>query len=142
MKKRIILWILCGVAILALTALFVWWSGKTVFLPKVQGEEIACITVRDGSNGQIMELEQSEDISYLIEAIQNLSFQEDGLSLFHMGTWFTLTFIDEMGAEVDQLIVNGAETIRKDPFFYRTESGALQPVLDYLCAIEEKEGAQ
>ena len=61
--------------------------------------------------------------------------QREKLSLGYMGTRFRLTFYDDSGVPLETLIVNSANTIRKDPFFYRDPDASL--CLDYLVSLED-----
>ena len=135
MKKK------CGYILVAvvvlLAAVFVWWNRETTFLSSVTAEEVSAVAVRDGHTGKAFEVTAEEEIAYMVREIKSASFHRDGLSLFRMGTWFTLSFLDEQGAVAGEFMVNGAQTLRKDPFFYQTETGTLQDLIDYLCAIEE-----
>lgn len=135
MKKK------CGYILVAvvvlLAAVFVWWNRETTFLSSVTAEEVSAVAVRDGHTGKAFEVTAEEEIAYMVREIKSTSFHRDGLSLFRMGTWFTLSFLDEQGDVASEFMVNGAQTIRKDPFFYQTETGTLQDLIDYLCAIEE-----
>ncbi len=135
MKKK------CGyifvAVVLLLAAAFVWWNRETTFLSSITAEEVSAVAVRDGHTGKIFEVTAEEEIAYIVREIKSASFHREGLSLFRMGTWFTLSFLDEQGDVAREIIVNGAQTIRKDPFFYQTETGNLQNLIDYFCATEE-----
>ncbi len=135
MKKK---YVVSGIVALVLIITLVWWNGETVFLRSLSPEDISVITVRDGHTGNIFEISGEEDISYIVKNIQNQSFRKGGISLFRLGTWFTLSFCDKNGNAVNEFILNGAQTVRKDPFFHRTETGNMQQVLDYIDAIEER----
>lgn len=134
-KKHRLVW---GIAVLLLIAALVWLRGETAFLDSVSPEDVAVIAVRDGNTGQRFQARAPEDIAYLVENLQGHSFRRDGLSLFRMGTGFTLSFSDANGHVVGELIVNSAQTIRKDPFFYRLQDGDMQNLLDYLRALEKE----
>ncbi len=135
MKKK---YILLGIIVLLLVAAIVWWNIPTTFLASVDANEIVSIHIRNGNNGNIFEIESQEDILYIVDSIQKQSLEKDGVSLFHMGTLYTLSFYNGDGKIISKFIVNGNDTIRKDPFFYRTNSGGLQRVIAYLGTLEEK----
>ena len=135
MKKK---YIMLGIVLLLVVSALIWWSAPTTFLATVNANEVTSIHVRNGSNGNSFEIESQEDILYIVDNIQKQSFEKDGVSLFHMGTLYTLSFYNGDGKQISEFIVNGDDTIRKDPFFYRTNSGGLQTIVDYLNTLEDK----
>lgn len=135
MKKK---YIVLGIVVLLVVSAFVWWNVPTTFLTSVDANEIASINVRNGNNGTTFEIESREDILYIVEYIQKQSFEKDGVSLFKIGTLYTLSFYNGDEKLISKFIVNGDDTIRKDPFFYRTNSDGLQTVIDYLETLEDK----
>lgn len=136
MKKRSILAI--GVLALLVIVTYIWYHGETVFLSSVSSEDISVITVRSGFTGHRFTISTQEDIDYIVENIQSSSFHKDGISLFRMGSGFTMSFSDKHGNVVSEFILNGPQYIRKDPFFYQTENGDIQNVMDYLSAIDDE----
>ena len=94
--------------------------------------------VRNGNNGSTFEIESQEDILYIVDNIQKHSFKKEGFSLFRMGTFYTLSFYNSDERLISKFIINSDDTIRKDPFFYRTNSGGLQSIVDYLDTLEDK----
>ena len=133
MKKK---YIIIGIIAILLVSAFILWNVPTTFLATVDADEIAVIHVRNGNNGSIFEVENSEDIMFILENIQKQSFEKDGVSLFKMGTFYTLSFCNDDGKIISKFIVNGDDTIRKDPFFYRTDDGNLQNIINYLSNLE------
>ena len=63
--------------------------------------------------GNTFEIENREDIAYIVDNIRKPAFKKDGISLFKMGTWFTLSFYDDTGKVVDEFIVNADDIISK-----------------------------
>ena len=135
MKKK---YIILGIVVVLLLSAFIWWNVPTSFLSSVNVNEITSIHVLNGNNGNAFDIESQEDILYIVDNIQKQSFEKDGVSLFRMGTLYTLSFYNGDGKPVSKFIVNGDDVIRKDPFFYRTNSDGLQAVIDYLDTLEDK----
>ncbi|MGI5958665.1 MAG: hypothetical protein ACOX60_04525 [Massiliimalia sp.] len=133
MKKR---YIVLGIVVLLIVFGFVWWNSKTVFLKSVSSDNIAVITVRNGQTGHRFEINNQDDISYIVESIQCHSFHKSGISLFRMGTWLTLSFTNEHGKTVNEFIINDSDVIRDDPFFYQIDHGDMQDIIDYLTNLE------
>jgi len=117
-----------GMAAIAIIIVFiVAWMAPRNFLEGVKAENVAMISVRDGSNGNNVEITIQEDIIFIVGKIQSQSFKKDGVSMFHMGTLYTMRFFDSDNRLVEEFILNSDDTIRKDPFFYKTD-----PELDGL----------
>ena len=135
MKKK---YIMLGIVVVLMVSAFIWWNVPTSFLASVNANEIISIHVRNGNNGNSFEIESQEDILYIVDNIQKQSFEKDGFSLFNMGTLYTLSFYNADGKLISKFIVNSDDTIRKDPFFYRTNSSGLQTIIDYLNTLEDK----
>ena len=132
MKKVIILII----ALIAVVSTLIWWISPVSFLKSVNAEYISVINVRDGHTGNSFEIDNKEDITYIVNNIQEQSFRKDGIFMFRMGTYFTLTFCNESGGEISRFIINGDDVIRKDLFFYKTDSDSMKSIIDYLNNLE------
>ena len=128
MRKRRFIF-LAAVSVLFLAALF-WWATPVTFLEGVPADKVTSIEVFDGGTGIGFTVVAPEDIQYIVSNLQQASMQREKLSLGYMGTRFRLTFYDDSGVPLETLIVNSANTIRKDPFFYRDPDASL--CLDYL----------
>ena len=133
MRKRRFIF-LAAVSVLLLAALF-WWATPVTFLEGVPADKVTSIEVFDGGTGIGFTVVAPEDIQYIVSNLQQASMQREKLSLGYMGTRFRLTFYDDSGVPLETLIVNSANTIRKDPFFYRDPDASL--CLDYLLSLED-----
>lgn len=133
MKKR---YIVLGIVVLLIVFGFVWWNSKTVFLESVSSDDISVIQVRNGQTGNRFAISSQEDISYVVETMQGCSFHKSGISLFRMGTWLTLSFLDADGNTVEEFIINGNDVIRDDPFFYAIDHGDMEDITDYVMNLE------
>ena len=133
MRKRRFIF-LAAVSVLLLAALF-WWATPVTFLEGIPADKVTSIEVFDGGTGIGFTVVAPEDIQYIVSNLQQASMQREKLSLGYMGTRFRLTFYDDSGVPLETLIVNSANTIRKDPFFYRNPDASL--CLDYLVSLED-----
>ena len=133
MRKRRFIF-LAAVSVLLLAALF-WWATPVTFLEGIPADKVTSIEVFDGGTGIGFTVVAPEDIQYIVSNLQQASMQREKLSLGYMGTRFRLTFYDDSGVPLETLIVNSANTIRKDPFFYRDPDASL--FLDYLVSLED-----
>ena len=133
MRKRRFIF-LAAVSVLLLAALF-WWATPVTFLKGVPADKVTSIEVFDGGTGIGFTVVAPEDIQYIVSNLQQASMQREKLSLGYMCTRFRLTFYDDSGVPLETLIVNSANTIRKDPFFYRDPDASL--CLDYLVSLED-----
>ena len=133
MRKRRFIF-LAAVSVLLLAALF-WWATPVTFLEGIPADKVTSIEVFDGGTGIGFTVVAPEDIQYIVSNLQQASLQREKLSLGYMGTRFRLTFYDDSGVPLETLIVNSANTIRKDPFFYRDPDASL--CLDYLVSLED-----
>ena len=133
MRKRRFIF-LAAVSVLLLAALF-WWATPVTFLEGIPADTVTSIEVFDGGTGIGFTVVAPEDIQYIVSNLQQASMQREKLSLGYMGTRFRLTFYDDSGVPLETLIVNSANTIRKDPFFYRDPDASL--CLDYLVSLED-----
>ena len=110
---------------------------RFIFLEGVPADKVTSIEVFDGGTGIGFTVVAPEDIQYIVSNLQQASMQREKLSLGYMGTRFRLTFYDDSGVPLETLIVNSANTIRKDPFFYRDPDASLcLDYLDYLVSLE------
>ena len=130
-KKLVITFLFLLVATLA------WWFAPKRFLKSIDASEVSVVSVRNGGNGEFFEIKDKDEIRFIINNTRTQKFQKSGVSLFRMGTWYRLTFYDINGKQMTEFYINSDNTIRKDPFFYQTEAGALQMVIDYLNEMEK-----
>lgn len=118
MKKKVS--IVIGVVTMFMILCFIAWMAPSNFLKGFNAENIAMISVRDGSTGNNFEIINQEDIAFIVVRIQSQTFKKDGVSMFLMGTLYTMRFFDSNDRLVAEFILNSDDTIRKDPFFYKT----------------------
>lgn len=120
--KRI--WICLGAILLLVAAALVWYRTPVTFLRGVDSSQVERVEVIFGYTEERF-LEDRTAISAIIESVQNAPLERDGISVQYAGTGPTLIFYGQNGAVLEELTFNSADTIRKDPFFYRAREGAL-----------------
>jgi hypothetical protein len=125
------------VAILIIIAIIYYFTPKT-FGQVINPSDIDHINVFDGNTGVGFTIDNPEDIKYIVENIQSKSMRRSGISIGRVGYLFSITYVDSNDkAIVSTFFINGEDTIRKDPFFYRCDGGLC---VDYLEELENKLG--
>lgn len=119
MKSNKKIWIAAVLTASILLLLFLWLTPK-YFLSGVAPETITSIAVKDKATGKNYSITDTEKIIAITKLIQSQPFKKTGISLFSMGTSYQLTFYDESSKILDEFTVNSSDTIRQDPFFYKT----------------------
>ena len=123
MKKKIISYAIIAIVLLALIIVCVWYYSPKTFLKGVNAEDIASISVFNGSTGGRFTVENVGDIRYIVENLQSTPMKRDNISSNYDGFHFKLTFKDANGSVIDSFIINSDTTVRDDPFFYRSDGG-------------------
>lgn len=133
-KKKIFLLIaIYVIALIAVSA--IWYFTPTIFLNGVEPSDVKSISVFDGNTGKSFDINSTDKIRYIVENINNTKMKKKGLSIAYSGYSFRMSFYDEAGKEIDNFIINSADTIRKDPFFYSCDGN---PCFDYLKELENE----
>ena len=125
-----------GIVVLIIVGCFIVWTVPSNFLDDIKSENIVSISVRDGSTGSNFEITDQEDIRFIVEKIQSQPFKKDGISMFYLGTLYTMTFYDSNNKIIGEFILNSNDSIRKDPFFYKT-TPELSGLTEYLSNLKE-----
>lgn len=133
--KLTLIFILAAFLIVACVAV-AWYCTPKTFLGGVCADDIIEIKVFDGSAGKSFVINDTKDIEYVVENVQSCTLRRDGISSGYDGFGFSLSFITVQGEVADTFIINSDDTVRDDPFFYKSESGKL--CYAYLRALEEK----
>ena len=133
MKK--IPFLILGIALVLVVIAAIWYFLPAAFLRGVAPSDITSISVFDGSTGEGFEISDPDEIRYIVENIQSAEMKKDTISIGYSGFCFRISFYDKTGKIMDSFTINSADTIRKDPFFYRCD-GTL--CFDYLKELEEK----
>jgi hypothetical protein len=132
MKKKAFI---IEIVVIIIVGCFIVWTVPSNFLDDIKSENIVSISVRDGSTGKNFEITNQEDITFIVEKIQSQTFKNDGISMFNMGTLYTMSFYDSNNKLIGEFILNSNDTIRKDPFFYKT-TPELSGLTEYLSNLK------
>ena len=133
MKRKAIIYSVIAILLVVITATLIWYVTPKTFLKGISAAEVSSIDIFDGSTGKSMTVDNPDDIKTVVENIQSVKMKRGKLSVGYDGYSFSLTFKDKDGEAMDSLIINSADIIRDDPFFYKCENGAL--CYDFLNAI-------
>lgn len=133
-KKNIIIISVVAVIVMIAIVIGVWYFAPKTFLKNAHSADISAISVFDGSTGKSFIIENPDEIRYIVENIQGIEQERKNLSSNYDGFGFELSFKDSNGKMVDTFIINSADTIRDDPFFYRCDGGLC---FEYLKSLEE-----
>lgn len=139
MKKRNLIIVsisVIAVVVIVATVIGIWYFTSKTFLKDIDANEIKTISVFNGSTGKRFDIDKEEEIEYIVNNIQGIEMERGGISSYTDGFSYQLSFEDKNGDVVDNLIVNGTHTLRKDPFFYNTQDGGI--CYGYLQALEFK----
>lgn len=130
-EKIFMLIIAIVIAVIAVSA--IWYFSPKAFLSGVEPSDVSSISVFDGQTGNSFVIDDLAEIRYIVENIQGVEMTRDKVSLGHMGYAFRMSFYNSNGKEIDSFVINSADTIRDDPFFYRCNGGLCY---DYLKELE------
>lgn len=132
---RIITIILTSLILISIIAVVLAFTPKA-FLKNVSAEDVESISVFNGSSGKSFVIEDSGEIEFIVNNIQSTQWHRSGISSFHDGYSFDLSFVDKEGRAIDSFIINNSYLVRDDPFFYNQTN---TPVCyNYLQALEAK----
>lgn len=119
--KKIIIPIL--IAILFILGV-IWWFQASARALNISAKDVSKVSIFDGSTGKGVELIEEADIDYFINNLNALQMKRRGLSLGYMGYRFKVTITEKNGGQI-AFIINSANDVRKDPFFYSIEEGEI-----------------
>ncbi len=134
-KKIIVLIILFALVVCGLG----WWFFPVRFLSGIEPGDVVTIQVMNGNNGDEFEIADPDDISHVVNAIKQITFQKDYFAS-DIPYWYQLTFIDGNGEEIESFAIQNSRFLQKDithnqAFFYRCDE-ELSVALDYLESLE------
>lgn len=132
-RKSSLLIIVTIIAAIAISA--AWYFSPKNFLSGVVPSDVKSISVFDGNTGKRFVIDDLAEIKYIVENIQNTEMERDNVSVGYSGYAFRISFNNSNEKEIDSFVINSANTIRDDPFFYRCNGGLC---FDYLKELENK----
>ena len=122
-------------ALLCIIAIAVWYH-MPVKLLDADPDKVAKISIFDGNQGKQIEVADAEKIRRIVESLDSVTVRRRGISLGYTGYRFRLEVYTHSGESeklAAQFIVNTADSIRRDPFFYRVESGEVD--FDFIQSL-------
>lgn len=102
----------------------------------IDPDRIDRINVFDGTTGEGMDVSDQEEIRRIVNYTNGMRLNRDQLSVGYMGYEFRVTFYSD-DREVESFILNSADVVRKDPYFYtlQEETG----LYDHLQSLYDKD---
>ena len=115
----------------------IWWFMPIHFLREVEPGEVAAIVVFNGNNGDEFEVTNSDDISFIMHSIKQITLRKDNFTS-GVDYYYILTFINENGEELDSFGIQNHNFMRRGDTFYRCngEPGIVAEYLENLEAIQ------
>lgn len=133
-KKLSILIIIIIIVITTIAISAIWYFSPKTFLRRIEPSNVSSISVFDGNTGNGFVIDNPDEIGYIVENIRGIEMTRNKVSVGYVGYSFRMSFYNSNGKEIDSFIINSADTIRDDPFFYRCNGGLC---FDYLKELED-----
>lgn len=134
-RKQKILLSLLATVIVIIAVLTVWYFSPKTFLSGIEAADVKSISVFDGSTGKRFDIDDPEEIKYIVENIQGIEMERDKVSVNYSGFSFRMSFCGENEKVLESFVIDRASIIRSDPFFYSCDGGLCY---DYLQELENK----
>lgn len=134
-RKQKILLSFIAIVIVIIVILAAWYFSPKTFLSGIEATDVQSISVFDGNTGNRFDINDPDEIKYIVENIQGHEMERENISINYSGYAFQMSFYGEDEKILDGFVINGDNTIRSDPFFYRCDGGLCY---DYLNELEEK----
>ncbi|EEG78595.1 hypothetical protein [Dethiobacter alkaliphilus] len=125
MAKTKIAMIFSLIIVLAL----IWWFMPNS-LTSIDPEKVSVIIIFNGNTGNSTTISESDDVSYIIDSFNKTTIRKEKLSIGYMGYGYLLTIIKNDASIYNEFIINSANNIRKDPFFYQVTTNSID--YDYI----------
>ena len=91
--------------------------------------------VFDGNNGKEFTINNRNDVEYIVNNIKNNKVKINSLSLSYMGYGLKIKYMDSNNKTLLSFILNSKQTIRKDPFFYKSND---ELCFEYIKKLESE----
>lgn len=134
MKGQFIKWCI-PITIAILLILGIAWYIAPVGVLNIHTQDVSMIRIFDGTTGQGVDVVDEADLEHIINDLNALRMKRGGLSLGRMGYRFRVTVVTRNNRQIE-FIINSANDIRKDPFFYKIEDGEID--FDFIQALFTK----
>jgi hypothetical protein len=113
------------VGILAALALLYGLTYIPHTIVNIKPDKVSSIKIFDGNTGFETEITDKIAIQYIINNLNDVTFQKDKWAFLYMGYSFRTTIYNDQGKPVKQLIINSADTIRYKGFFYKAKGNQI-----------------
>lgn len=135
-KRKITLVLLLIVLVLSTYFIFSFIPHKLI---NIEPSEVSSIYIFDGTTGKELSITGRSDTEHIIGNLNGITFKKDGWSLGYMGYSFRTTIYKANGKVYKELIINSADTIRDDPFFYRDSTNSID--YSYIRNLIDTQGS-
>ncbi|MDE7224595.1 MAG: hypothetical protein K2O34_12565 [Acetatifactor sp.] len=129
MKRKCILVLVVIVILFALGMLCYKIAVEEI---KINSKDVSKISIFNGTTGQCVEIIDEGDIEYFINNLNAVQMKRSGVSLLYTGYHYRVTIFKGDGIYIE-FIINSANAIRKDPFFYNVEEGEID--VDFIESL-------
>ena len=99
---------------------------------RLEPGKVESVELFSGQTGKGVTVTDAETVDGICEALSGAKLRANGISLGRMGYAIRVT-VHESGGGERSFIVNSADTVRRDPFFYEPVSGEID--YDYLVGL-------
>lgn len=101
--------IITVILIVAMAISMVWYFSPRSFLSGVEPSEVRSISVFDGNTGKSFVIEDSAEIRYIVESIQDIAMKRYKVSVGYSGFGFRMSFHNGNGKELDSFVINSGK---------------------------------
>lgn len=123
MKNKKMLIGICAIFVIIIGSL-IWWNAPCS-ITDIEPLEVSKIGIFNGNTGKLITITDTTDIEHIIKNLNAVSLKKEKISLGYMGYSYRITVYKANGGVYKKFIINSSDTIRKDPFFYRDNSGSI-----------------
>ena len=124
------------VGLLLIIVVGLTWYKAPIDLMDLSSHDVMEIDVFNGNTGQTTHITDTEQIDHIVDNLNDVVIKRGKTSVGYMGHSFKITIYMSDGNEADgwnNYMINSADTIRKDPFFYHVVEGNVD--YDYIKRI-------
>lgn len=113
------------VGILAALALLYGLTYIPHTIVNIKPNKVSSIKIFDGNTGYETGITDKAAIQYIINNLNEVTFQKDKWALFYMGYSYRTTIYNHQGKPAKKLIINSSDTIRYKGFFYKAKGNQI-----------------
>lgn len=122
MKKKLVIG--TSIFFVIIFGSLIWWNVPCS-ITNIMPSEVSKIGVFDGNTGKSITITDTTDIKHIIKNLNTASLKKEKISLGYTGYSYRITVYKVNGGVYKEFIINSSDTIRKDPFFYRDNTGSI-----------------